>query len=234
VRYKLSEHVRVRNQINQWILCENDASFSDRLRYLAEREEAFKTLLSHHRAASDTDPPSWDDAYFDSPIVAEEGRLLCSIETHQPLVWLNTKAREHIASNMLLTKIYANSLCGSNRSIALSMFHKLDTARVNEIAEYVLRVDHLHVIRSQIPWSEADRYATDFDEEFQAQYTQQWQTGVANLSACEKIADLDSITGPYLWRMKVDPAWLAKSSDNLPDLQAVRRFIEELEQDTGR
>jgi len=234
-QYKVSEYTRVRNQINQWVLHENDVIFSNRLRHLEEREEAFTALLSRRQGATEGVPPSWVDGYLDSPIVAEEGRLAATIETAQPLVWSHKRSREHIASNMLLTKAYANQLCGSNAGIALQIFHKLDASTSeSETAEYILRADHLHIIRSQIPWSEAKRFATDFDETFQAQYTQQWQTGVADLLACEKIADLDTPSGPYLWRLKVPPGWVDKTPDSLPNIHDVRRFIEDLEQSTGR
>jgi hypothetical protein len=235
VQYKPSERVRVRNQINQWILRENDAIFSNRLRHPEEHEEAFEALLAKRQEATETVPASWEDGYLDSPIVAEEGRLACSIESGQPLVWQNRRPREHIATNMLLTKLYANILCGSNGSIALQIFHKLDAATsANERAEHVLRIDHLHIIRSQIPWSEAGRFATTFDETFQARYSQQWQTGVADLQSCEKIADLDEPGKPYLWRLKVRSGWIGRTPDSLPNLHDVLRFIEDLEQITGR
>jgi ubiquitin C-terminal hydrolase len=230
------EKTRVRSNIDVRILGEYDKVFPDRDGLPSEREEARAALLACYHSDAEGQFAGWTDAYLGSLIVAREGHLACSVEAAQPLIWKNGKPRAHVSENMLLTKHYANCLAMSNGSIALQVLHKLDAAtNKTERADYIRRLDHLYLIRSQIPWDESKRLAVERDETFQAQFAEQWRTGVADMSACEKIADQDTLSSPYLWRLRMNTrTWLNRKTDSLHQITSVQKFVKDLEQSTGR
>jgi hypothetical protein len=231
-----AEKRRVGNNLSMQMMREYDKVFPDLNRdgMGVERKEAQTTLLASFTEAVGDQPWQWHDAYLESPITADQGRLSCSVETAQPMVWYKGRPREHVPGNMVLTKLFANCLAGSNGGIALQLLHKLDAAKTpEEIGSLVLRIDNLHLIRSQIPWSEDKRLATDFDEEFQSRFIEECQTGVANLAACEKISDLDSPASTYLWRISFKERFLDRSMESIKGLKEVRQFIADLEQESG-
>lgn len=190
-----------------------------------------------HLKRINIDPDSgtyeWEDAYSFQPITVSSRGLSCSFEAEKPMVWHNGIPREHIFSNTVLTTEYANKLCDSYPSIALRVLYELDAAACPRIrAQLVERLDHLHLIRSQIPWSTAKRLALRCEPGFMEEFTAQCYTGVATLSGCAYIARHSPIGESHTWKITAHHTRAKGPSvtdDECANLDEVRQFITDLE-----
>lgn len=95
------------------------------------------------------------------------------------------------------------------------------------------RIDHIHIIRSQIPWSGVDRLSSDFDRDFIEDFQRQCSTGIATLTGSQHISEQDSESSSYLWRLSRKPGWDKRTQDQLPELAAVQKFVIDLEAQMG-
>ena len=225
------EKKRVRDLINttmnkEFAIVYPDKDNSERAVELAETYRH----LSRFQIAQDG-TYAWEDAYSVQPITVSSRGLSCSFEAAKPLVWYKGRAREHIFSNTVLTTEYANKLCDSYPGIALRVLHELDAAVSSETrAQLVERLDHLHLIRSQIPWSGSKRLALQCKPAFMDDFTTQCNTGVATLSGCAYIAHHNPGERFHAWRItgESESSNLTKD-DQCEKIDEVRQFVVDLE-----
>ncbi|KAK6434705.1 SAGA complex subunit Sgf73 [Oleoguttula sp. CCFEE 5521] len=232
-----TEVERVKKRIGTLLAAELDIVYPNKAasamaRRRDRKDARDKMLQSYHEKEGNRDENgakswSWSDSYALDPITDTTGRMMCSIEANSPLVWHEGKLREHVAPNMVLTKLYLNTLCSTYPALCLRLFHGLDAATtVEEREEYIQRIDMLHVIRSQIPWKSDERLRSSFDESFMNAFGEECRTGAANPELCGRNTDANDQHN--LWHLATSKA--AKT----PELAAVLKFIEDLEAQTGR
>jgi ubiquitin C-terminal hydrolase len=204
---------------------------------VSEFSDADKTLLrqmTDRVHATPGGPEVWqcDDGYFVTPITSaynDDGNLMmCSIEACRPVIWQDGIARIHALSNTIVTRRYANGLCGYFPSICLRIFHDLDASTSeDEQDELIERLDNLYLIGSQVPYYIKGRLALPFDPTFADQLSAQHGTGVAILEACDRIAARD------LWNYTIKgqsmPHQPNFTSESLPEIDEVQQFVADLE-----
>ncbi|SMY18781.1 unnamed protein product [Zymoseptoria tritici ST99CH_1A5] len=230
------EHKRVRGCINTLINQEHALVFprkSQPDKRAEELQSAYDALLPAYIPGDQTSEGGWTDAYFKTPIASTNSRLMCSIDTDHPIVGHEDRCREHVYWNMFLTRYYANLLAASNPSISLKILHDLDAATTSaDVDTLVERLDHLYLIRLQLPWSGTKRLEEAFDSDFLEDFAEQCRTGVPLLSACQNITRQDTINSVSLWRMSGRKTTL--NDDQLKDIDDVRKFFRDAERQSGR
>lgn len=234
-----SEFHRVRNLANTTMNKEHKFVYPGKVQPLDRRreiEEAFDTVESYYEESDGELNWQWKDLYFDTPITRENSRLSASVEAKYPLVEVSGRPREHIASNMCVTRLYGNILLQSNPPIGLKALHELDMASrqgdaqtVNNVIDFI---DNLHVIRSQVPWSTQARLDKTYTVEFLRDFANECETGIATLDACARIQDQDAGYQPYLWRIRMNKS-LGKSESTLAKIHEVKKFIEDVQDQAG-
>lgn len=237
-RDRISEFTRVKTNMDKVLFPEHKLVYPDKvaasITINQEKDDAHRILRQSHSNDPVTGSSQWQDGYLTSPITETQGPMACSVEALMPLVWKDGVPREHVASNMILTKLYANQLAGSYPPIILPLLHRLDASRSEEERNMLLeRIDHIHIIRSQIPWSGVDRLSSDFDRDFIEDFQRQCSTGIATLTGSQHISEQDSESSSYLWRLSRKPGWDKRTQDQLPELAAVQKFVIDLEAQMG-
>jgi hypothetical protein len=197
--------------------------------------ENAQQLTNRVREAPSPDLWQCDDGYFVTPINCshETGMMRCSLEACQPIVLQDGIARIHTASNLTITRLYANALCGIHSSIVLRVFHDLDASiSPSEQHELIERMDNLHLIRQQIPFLLKSRLAMPFEPGFAEQLSIQHETGVATLEGCRRLAGrLDIWRFNGIRTLSSNPK---RTYEDLPAIDAVVQFVTDLESTSER
>nr|OQO22621.1 hypothetical protein B0A51_10607 [Rachicladosporium sp. CCFEE 5018] len=233
-----TELARVRQNVARLCKEEHRLVFSDYADAVHQRQreikEAKHVIKEYFQRRGNPAVWHWDDAYFTTNITASEGLMGCSVEAVSPVVWCKGKPRYHIAHNLVAIPLYANRLLGNFHPSILPLIHTLDAATSEqERDEIVQRLDMHWVIRAQIPWGYAARLTTPIDEDAVQTFNAQCQTGVPTTSGCARIADYDTKHGPYLWRIAMHKKWESVEEEDLPEIDAVKQFILDIEEETG-
>ncbi|SMR60164.1 unnamed protein product [Zymoseptoria tritici ST99CH_3D1] len=225
---------RVRRNILKAISPEFDIVFPDAKGFQSDarvknRAAAYNALLPTFEEV-DTPPGwQWTDAYFDTPVNQKGGPFGISVEAALPLILHEGLPRTHVGPNMRLVRLYGNVLCGTFPPTLLKAYHQLDASETQpEIDDGIARLDNLHLIRSQVPWSKTLRLERTYDPSFLVEFEQQCQTGLATLAGCETLKEQESNEDlSQLWRIRT--VTVSKFEANLPELIDVQDFIESIE-----
>jgi ubiquitin C-terminal hydrolase len=226
---------KLREAVRKHMQSEHELLGSAETRLNMDIEAAQQQVTNHVREAPSPDLWHCDDGYFVTPInySHETSEMRCSIEACQPIVLQDGIARIHAASNLTVTRLYANGLCGTHSSIVLRVFHDLDASTSpSEQQELIERMDNLHLIRQQIPFSKKARLAMPFEPDFAEQLSIQHETGVATLEGCRRLAGR-----PDLWRISsfiTLSTNTKKEYEDLPAIDAVVQFVTDLESTSER
>lgn len=144
-----------------------------------------------------------------------------TVDAVEPFLVVGNEVTIHHPNNMVPTATFLNLLKWMYSPLLIGLVIRLcRTTDAKEWSELCRRIDHLYLIRSQVPYHQKDRLNMDPQSSLVEAIQRQSRAGFADESACK------TSTQPDFWRFTFAKASTAATFD---DQDTVERIISEIE-----